>query len=111
MSGSGSYYSYGTSSDDGQAPEDDLILTIDLNTAAAEKIVQAAKRATTSNFQGPLEGKRQTLDIAASTIITGVENRLDIRVIKTSEPASEKAEAKERWVWVLACNFMYTGLD
>jgi hypothetical protein len=99
MSESEFYYSdYTSPSDDDETLHDDLILTIDLNTAAAEQIVRAAKRATTSNFQGRFEGKRQILDIAASTIITGVENRLDIRVIKTSDPASEKAEAKERWV-------------
>ena len=64
------YYSDYTSDDD-NGSDNDLILTIDLNTTAADQIVHAAKRTTTSNFQSKLKGQQQSLDIVASTILSG----------------------------------------
>jgi hypothetical protein len=89
-------YSYYTSDDD-DGFDDGLILTIDLNTTAADQIVHAAKR-TTTNFQSRLKGQQQTLDIVASTIFSGLDNDLSLRVIKSSKPSCDEAKAREHWV-------------
>jgi hypothetical protein len=90
------YYS-DYNSDDGNESDDDLILSLDLNTSAADQIVRAAKR-TTTNFQSRLKGQQETLDIVGSTILSGVEKDLILRVIKASKPQHDKSKARERWV-------------
>jgi hypothetical protein len=94
------YYSDSTS-DDGYGSDDGLILTIDLNTAASDQIIHAAKRTTTSNFQGRLKGQQQNLAIVASTLLSGVEGDVSLRVIKSSKPpSSDEGDTKTRDRWV-----------
>jgi hypothetical protein len=94
------YYSDYTADDDYEL-DNGLILKIDINTTASDQVIHAARRTTTSNFQGRLKIQQQDLAIVASTLFSGVESGAGLRVIKASNPqGSDESDSKTRDRWM-----------